>query len=153
MADNILVTPGVGKTIAGDEVSDGTLGTVTAAYGKIMDGTLGGTDKLTVLSNNAAKTDLSSIAGNTASAGNGASGTGTQRVTIANDSTGIIALTTSTASIGKLAANSGVDIGDVDVTSLPALPAGTNNIGDVDVLTLPAIPAGTNTIGKVMRPS
>lgn len=27
---------------------------------------------------------------------------------------------------------------DVDVTRLPALPAGTNNIGDVDVLTVPA---------------
>lgn len=35
--------------------------------------------------------------------GNGASGTGAQRVTIANDSTGIIALTTSTASIGNIA--------------------------------------------------
>lgn len=44
--------------------------------------------------------------------------------------------------IGKLSANSGVDIGDVDVTSLPALPAGSNNIGDVDVLTLPGV-AGT----------
>lgn len=62
--------------------------------------------------------------------GNGASGTGVQRVTLANDSTGIVALTTSTASIGKLAANSGVDIGDVDVTSISA---GTNLIGDVDV--------------------
>ena len=74
--------------------------------------------------------------------------------------------------IGKLAANSGVDIGDVDVTSLPALPAGTNSIGtvilgagtaavgklsansgvdigDVDVTSLPALPAGSNTIGKV----
>jgi hypothetical protein len=29
------------------------------------------------------------------------------------------------------------------------LPAGSNNIGDVDVLTLPAIPAGTNSIGFV----
>ena len=38
---------------------------------------------------------------------------------------------------------------DVDVTRLPALPAGTNNIGDVDVLTLPALPAGTNNIGDV----
>jgi hypothetical protein len=28
-----------------------------------------------------------------------------------------------------------------------SLPAGTNNIGDVDVLTLPALPAGTNVIG------
>lgn len=46
---------------------------------------------------------------------------------------------------------------DVDVTRLPSgtvagaasLPAGTNNIGDVDVLTLPAIPAGSNLIGRV----
>ena len=28
---------------------------------------------------------------------------------------------------------------DVDVTRLPALPAGTNNIGDVDVLTMPTV--------------
>lgn len=47
------------------------------------------------------------------------------------------ALPAGTNAIGKLAANSGVDIGDVDVLSLPALPAGTNNIGDVDVLTMP----------------
>ena len=39
--------------------------------------------------------------------------------------------------IAALPANSGVDIGDVDVLTLPALPAGTNNIGDVDVLTMP----------------
>ncbi len=44
-------------------------------------------------------------------------------------------LAAGSAAIGKLAANSGVDIGDVDVTSLPALPAGTNTIGNV-------IPAG-----------
>lgn len=48
------------------------------------------------------------------------------------------ALPAGTNAIGKLAANSGVDIGDVDVTSLPALAAGTNAIGkllppDVDV--------------------
>lgn len=41
------------------------------------------------------------------------------------------ALPAGTNAIGKLAANSGVDIGDVDVTSLPALPAGTNTIGAV----------------------
>jgi hypothetical protein len=37
----------------------------------------------------------------------------------------------------------------VDVLTLPALAAGTNNIGDVDVLTLPALPAGTNNIGDI----
>lgn len=35
--------------------------------------------------------------------------------------------------IGKLSANSGVDIGDVDVLSLPSLPSGTNTIGTVVV--------------------
>lgn len=45
-----------------------------------------------------------------------------------------------TNAIGKLAANTGVDIGDVDVTSLPALVAGTAAIGkllppDIDVTT------------------
>lgn len=62
--------------------------------------------------------------------GNGAAATA-QRVTLANDSTGIVALTTSTASIGKLAANSGVDIGDVDVLSIAA---GTNAIGNVGII-------------------
>lgn len=37
----------------------------------------------------------------------------------------------------------------IDVLTLPALAAGTNNIGDVDVLSLPALPAGSNTIGAV----
>lgn len=35
------------------------------------------------------------------------------------------------------------------ITTLPSIPAGTNNIGDVDVLSLPALPAGTNNIGDV----
>jgi hypothetical protein len=50
------------------------------------------------------------------------------------------ALPAGTNAIGKLSANSGVDIGDVDVTSLPALPAGTNAVGkllppDIDITT------------------
>lgn len=53
------------------------------------------------------------------------------------------ALPAGTNAIGKLAANSGVDIGDVDILSIAA---GNNNIGDVDIA---SIAAGTNTIGKV----
>lgn len=56
------------------------------------------------------------------------------------------ALPAGTNAIGKLAANSGVDIGDVDITSIAA---GDNNIGNVDVVTLPALAAGTNAIGKL----
>ena len=66
---------------------------------------------------------------------------GTQRVTIATNDlvpvTGTItavtaitnALPAGTNAIGKLAANSGVDIGDVDVTTLPARVATTDGVG------------------------
>lgn len=125
--------------------------------------------------------NVAQINGTTVSMGNGASGTGVQRVTIASDSTGVLqcnagtnlntsalateatlstlngkvtacntgavtisaALPAGTNAIGKLAANSGVDIGDVDVTSIAA---GNNNIGDVDVA---SIAAGNNNIGDV----
>jgi hypothetical protein len=57
--------------------------------------------------------------------------TGALRVELANNGTGLVGLNAGTNAIGKLAANSGVDIGDVDVTSLPALVAGTAYIGKV----------------------
>lgn len=75
-------------------------------------------------------------------------------VEISNDTgnpvpvSGTVALGAGTASIGKLAANSGVDIGDVDVTSLPAIPAGTNSIGAVasnSVLASATVTRPTNT--------
>lgn len=51
------------------------------------------------------------------------------------------ALPAGTNAIGKLAANSGVDIGDVDILSIAA---GDNNIGNVDIVTVPADPFGVN---------
>ncbi len=76
--------------------------------------------------------------------GNGGSGTGVQRVTLANDSTGIVALTTSTASIGKLAANAGVTIGAVEIAAAQTLAT----VSAVTAITN-ALPAGTNLLGKV----
>jgi len=55
--------------------------------------------------------------------------TGALRVELPTNGTGTVGLNTGSNAIGKLAANSGIDIGDVDVTSLPALAAGTNLIG------------------------
>ena len=55
----------------------------------------------------------------------------------------VASLPAGSAAIGKLAANSGVDIGDVDILSIAA---GDNNIGNVDIVTLPA---STNTIEVV----
>src|SRR5437870_534359 len=51
MADNVVVTAGSGTTIAADEVSDGTLGTVKVQFVKLMDGTIDGTTKAAVGSN------------------------------------------------------------------------------------------------------
>jgi hypothetical protein len=58
--------------------------------------------------------------------GTGVDSTAVQRVSLATN----VALPAGTNAIGKLAANSGIDIGDVDVTSIAA---GTNKIGDVDI--------------------
>ena len=55
---------------------------------------------------------------------------GALRVTLPTDGTGVVKLGAGTAEIGKLAANSGVDIGDVDVLSIAA---GTNLIADVGI--------------------
>lgn len=65
--------------------------------------------------------------------GTGTDGATVPRVTLATN----VALPAGTNAIGKLAANSGVDIGDVDVTSISA---GANLIGDVGL-------AGTRTSG------
>lgn len=46
--------------------------------------------------------NLAQIAGNSTSAGNGASGTGVQRVTIANDSTGVVGLNAGSNLIGQV---------------------------------------------------
>lgn len=117
MADNVAVTAGSGTTIAADEISDGTLGSVKVQYVKLMDGTLDGTTKATVgasgLAVSAAQsgtwnigtattvttvstvTNLSQMNGAAITMGNGVSGTGVQRVTIASDSTGVIGATQS----------------------------------------------------------
>lgn len=103
------------------------------------------------------------IAGTDIVGGAGAVAAGVQRVTLASDDPAVASLGTldnaisgsemqvdvvaslpaGTNAIGKLAANSGVDIGDVDVLSIAA---GNNNIGDVDVA---SIAAGNNNIGDV----
>jgi hypothetical protein len=50
---------------------------------------------------------------------------------------------------GKVLVSAVISSGSIDVARIVAeLPAGTQNIGDVDVLTLPALPAGTNRIGS-----
>jgi len=77
-----------------------------------------------------ATVNITQVAGSSISQGHGTAAAAI-RVELPTDGTGIVGLAAGTNAIGKLAANSGVDIGDVDVTSLPALPAGSNLIGGV----------------------
>lgn len=51
LADNVAITAGSGTTIAADELTDGTLGSVKVQFVKIMDGTLDGTSKAAVGAN------------------------------------------------------------------------------------------------------
>jgi len=41
------------------------------------------------------------------------------------------------------------NIGDVDVLTLPSIPAGNNNIGDVDIATMPNVVIGSGTVTAV----
>lgn len=48
MADNVAVTPGSGAVVLADELTDGVLGTGVAQMMKVMDGTLGSSNKAIV---------------------------------------------------------------------------------------------------------
>lgn len=64
MADNVAVTAGSGTTIAADELTDGTLGSVKVQYVKLMDGTLDSSTKAAVGANGLAA-DVKAIAAGT----------------------------------------------------------------------------------------
>ena len=108
MADNVVVTAGTGTTIHSDEYTHTTLGSGKTQLVKLVDGTL---DSSTAI----------------------ASGSGTAtnalRVELPTNGTGTVGLNAGTNAIGKLSANSGVDIGDVDVTS-SALPTGASTLAE-----------------------
>lgn len=123
MADNVAITAGSGTTVHADEYTHTTLGSGKTQLVKLVDGTLDSDAAIAV--------DVGVKAN-------------ALRVAPANDITdetyiGDIkfgeSLPAGTNAIGKLAANTGVDIGDVDITSIAA---GDNNIGNVDIVTVPA---------------
>lgn len=121
--------------------TDGTgvvkLGAGTAGIGKLTTNSgvdIGDVDVLSIAAgdNNIGNVDVASIAAGDNNIGNVdiVSGTITTVSTVTSVTAIANALPAGTNAIGKLAANSGVDIGDVDVTSISA---GTNLIGDIDV--------------------
>jgi hypothetical protein len=109
MADNIAVTEGAGKTVATDDILvDGTHAQGQVQFVKLVDGTPNGTGSVRV--NQAAKANALTVA----------PASDITDATYIGDIKFGEALPAGTNAIGKLAANTGVDIGDVDVTSVPA---------------------------------
>jgi len=134
---DVLTLPAVTGTVT---ANIGTVGTLaTAAKQDTQDTSINTLLKpASTLAAVTTVTNLSQQGGVAIALNTGTRSTGTQRVTIATDDlvpvtgtiTAVTALTNAlpagTNAIGKLAANSGVDIGDVDILSIAA---GTNLIG------------------------
>lgn len=76
------------------------------------------------------------------------------RVTLPTDGTGVVKLGSGTAGIGKLTSNSGVDIGDVDVLTLPAITiAAAQTLATVTtVSTVTAVTDITNPVATKEKP-
>ena len=139
MADNVVITPGSGATIHADEYTHTTLGSGKTQLMKLVDGVLNSDTPITV--DIGAKTNALRIApanditdatyigdikfGEALPAGTNAIG---KLAANSGVDIGDVTLTAGTAAIGKLAANTGVDIGDVDVTSVIA-GVGATNLG------------------------
>ena len=123
MADNVAITAGSGTTIAADDIGGGVLvQRVKAVLG--ADGT--GIDP---------------------SAGNGVSGTGVQRVTIASDSTGVVGLNAGTNLIGTTTGF------QTTITQTITRPANTTTYAVSDVLADVAATAGGDTLTSMGRVS
>jgi hypothetical protein len=124
--DTLVVAPGT--------AADGLLVNLGANNDVTVTGTV--TANLAAGTNNIGDVDVLTVPAPLSTTGGGTEAAAL-RVTIANDSTGVLSIDDNGASI------------TVDGTVTANLAAGTNNIGDVDVLTLPALVAGTAFIGKV----
>ncbi len=72
--------------------------------------------------------DITKIGGVAISTGNGVSGSGVQRVTIASDSTGQVALAAGSATIGALTANQSVNVSQINGVT-PLMGAGNTGTG------------------------
>lgn len=93
---------------------------------KILD--TAGTNELGVTSGNAAKTDMTSVAGQSTSVNNGTTDNGTQRVTLSSDSTGVVKLAAGTNVAAKVQVS---DSGGVAAGTLSGANDGmsTSNVG------------------------
>jgi hypothetical protein len=147
--DVVAALPAGNNNIGDVDVASSALptGASTAAKQDTMIGHLDGVEGL--LTEIEADTDTLAVVG-------GGTEAAAQRVTIANDSTGVLSIddngdsltvdgTVAVTNAGLTELAGAIDT-EVQVDVVGALPAGTNNIGDVDIA---SIAAGDNNIGNV----
>jgi len=153
MPDNVDITPGTGKTVAADEVGGALHQRVKLSVG--ADGEAADLDHgqsamaaslPVVIASDQTDVPITLDGETVPVTDNGGSLTVDGPLTdtelratdvpVTLDGEAVV-LGAGSEAIGKLAANSGVDIGDVDVTSIAA---GDNNIGNVDIVSVP-VPA------------
>ena len=170
-ADNVNITPGSGATVAADSVLvDGTHAEGLVQFVKLVDGTLNGTEpiatdvgaKLNAMRVAPANditdaTYIGDIKFGEAEPNSAAIKTAVELIDNAISGSEmqvdiVASLPAGTNAIGKLAANSGVDIGDVTLTAGTAaigkLAANTGvDIGDVDVTSV-ITGVGATNLGK-----
>jgi hypothetical protein len=150
VSGTVNVADGGGSLTVDGTVSVNALPAGTANIGDVDVASIAAGD------NNIGNVDVLTVPSPLSTAGNGTAAAA-HRVTIASDSTGVIAVTdnggsltvdgtvaVTNAALTELAAAIDTEM-QVDVVG--ALPAGTNNIGDVDIAS--ALPAGDNNIGNV----
>jgi len=105
--------------VLGDPATNAGVAPVDVTAGLKVD--LGADNDVTVTNATAANLKAE-VTGATAGSG---TATGAIRVELPTNGTGVVGLNAGTNAIGKLAANSGVDIGDVDVTTVGTITPGT----------------------------
>lgn len=159
---NVEITPGIGQTIAADAVDDATLGNASVQFVKLMDGTLGSTNKAAV--NSSGQQSVSIDNNPVLGAGSAVIGAlvGNQTVQVTNTVpvsgnvslignqtiSGNVGLLPGNATIGTLLGNQTVVVtsGNIAVTALSGNVAITGNVGLTGNVTLGA---GSNSIGNI----
>ena len=141
LTNKLLVTPDLpsGASTAAKQPALGTAGTASTDVISIQG--IASMTKLLVTPDSVAlpanqSVNIAQMNGVTTTMGNGASGTGVQRVTLANDSTGIVALTAGSASIGKISDITTSVVPGTGATHLGKAEDGAHTSGDTGVLAL-----------------
>lgn len=144
------VTPLMGNGVTGTGSQRVTVASDNTPFPVKIDQTTPGTTNLVALAANQS-VNQAQVNGVTVSTGNGVSGTGVQRVTLASDSTGQVALAAGAATIGALTANQSVNNAQINGVT-PLMGNGVSGTGAQRVSLASDSTGNIATIGTSVTP-